>query len=98
MSDLSIFHWIDDDFQKHERKPTKMWTSWKNKSQPRKDPKNVTSDGHKWPLLESQIEESFQKIFCRKNPILRKKNQKNLKSKNNLKSPLRALNKKLWVI
>ena len=55
-----------DDFQKHERKPTKMWTSWKNKFQPRKDPKNVTSDGHKWSLLLAQIVESFQMIISQK--------------------------------
>ena len=36
-----------------------------------KRPKNVTSDGHKWPLLEALIEESLKKN-CRKNAVLGK--------------------------
>ena len=50
------------------------------------------------PLLEAQIEESFQKSFYRKKAILGKKYKKNWKSKNDLKSRKRALNKELCAI
>ena len=99
MSGSSISHKFEiDDFHNHERKPTKMWTSWKNKFQPRKDPKNVTSNGHKWPLLQAQIEEKFQKKNCRQPRFEAQKYKKNWKSKNDLKSLLRAVNKELWAI
>ena len=54
-----------DDFQKHERKPTKMWTSWKNEFQPRKDPKNVTSKNELQTRLEALIHsfERFKYVF-----------------------------------
>ena len=74
-----------EDLQKHERKPTKMWTSWKKEFQPRKDQKNVISDSHQWPLLDAQIEESFQKKLSTKSyfgsKILKKLNVQKLPQK-----------------
>ena len=53
------------------------------------------NDGHKRLLLGAQIEESFQILFFLMQFYVGKYD-KNWKSKNDLKNPLRALYKKLW--
>ena len=47
-------------------------------------------------VAEVQIDESF--YFFQNKQFYDQKYQQNLKSKNGLKSPLRALNKELWAI
>ena len=60
---------------------------------------SLKNDGHKRPLLEAQLEESFQKKkVIEKKGFYDQKYEKNWKSKNGVKTALTPLFKELWAI
>ena len=73
----------------------KIW-NFKANFPKRKSAKN--NDGQKRPLLEVQIEKSFQFFFFKKMRFYVQKYEKNWKFKNGVKTALTPLFKELWPI
>ena len=59
--------------------------------------KTAKNNGYERPLTEGQTEEISKCCYSKKCDLVQK-DEKSRKSKNNLKSHLRALNKELWLI
>ena len=96
---------------KNTSKQPKIKTYWRIEFQPQNDPKNATwktdfRSGNQQKIMmvtkdlssRRKLRKVFKKNFFEKIRFWVQKYEKNWKSKNDLKSPLRALNKELWAI